>query len=75
MQILLYYNNHKILLGVGKMAREIPSDWQWDKSIVDYKSLKENIRKFKEKYPEAITPIWTVMGEIEDCRKEASLDF
>jgi hypothetical protein len=57
-----------------RTSQQLPSSWQWDRTIKDFASLKANVMKMAEKKGPSIAPL-SLMGDIEQCRKTASLKF
>ncbi len=71
--------NRRTFLAVSSMAA-VPPEWQWDRSVRDFESLKLSAlrlarRNAKAKLTSAMSGALTLLGDIEKVRKEASLEF
>jgi hypothetical protein len=62
----------------GKRApnpkQQLPANWDWDRSIKDFASLKQNVMKLAARKGPS-TPVLSILGDVEQCRKNTAGEF
>jgi hypothetical protein len=71
--------NRRTFLGTSGAAALAPN-WEWDRSVRDFQSLKQSVQRLAERSAKAkstssMSGALTLLGDVERVRQQASLEF